>query len=64
MAATRKVFARAPEALLDAARKGLRLGPDIRESDVVRAALALAGGVDVAEYTPRQGRPRRKAQAA
>lgn len=64
MAATRKIFTRASEDLVAAARRGLGLAPDARESDIVRSALALAGGVNVSDYTPRMGRPPKKAQAA
>jgi hypothetical protein len=50
--------ARVPDSLMDAARRGLGLPADARESDVMRRALALAGGVDVADHTPtKTGRP-------
>lgn len=36
---------------------------DLSTSDVVRLGLATLAGVDVAEYTPRPGRPRKQPQS-
>lgn len=65
MAGTRTMGVRVPDALLAAARAGLGMSADTRESDIVRTALAQAAGVNVNDYTPRVGRPPvRKARAA
>jgi hypothetical protein len=42
--------ARVPAALIDAARTGLGLPADARPSDVLRAALAHAGRVELSDY--------------
>jgi hypothetical protein len=51
-----------PTELFEIARQGLGMPAEATRSDVVRAALARAGGVDVADHTPRRtGRPPRSA---
>lgn len=65
MAQTRSIAVRIPDALLTAAREQLGLSAAIRNSDIVRSALAAVGGLDLADHTPRRtGRPPRKARAA
>lgn len=43
--------------LIDLARKGVG-DPDLTVAAVVRLGLATLAGVDVAEWTPKPGRPR------
>jgi len=65
MAQTRSIAVRIPDALLTAAREQLGLSTAMRDSDIVRSALAAVGGLDLAEHTPkRTGRPRQKGRAA
>jgi hypothetical protein len=62
MPRTPRVIASVPPALYDAARGRLGLDADASPSHVVRAALAMAAGEDVAQHTPRRGpTPRRRA---
>jgi hypothetical protein len=50
-----------PPALMAAARQAVD-DPRLTTSEVVRLALAHLGGVDIADFTPRPGRPRREPQ--
>jgi hypothetical protein len=63
MPRTPRVIATVPPALFDAARGRLGLGDDAAPSHVIRAALAVAAGEDIAKHLPmRKGpAPRRAA---
>lgn len=60
---TQQHAVRVPVQLMTAARRALGREQD-PASDVVRAALAQAAGVDLAKYTPKVGRPATRAQVA
>lgn len=59
MPATHRVKVAVDQSLLNLAGEALGIsGTDV--SDVIRAALAKAAGVNVEKYTPRVGRPRKE----
>jgi hypothetical protein len=52
----RRTF-RVSDDLLKAARRELGLGDAVTDSDVLRAALARVGRLDITQHTPKLGRP-------
>lgn len=63
MTASRVIGARVPEPVFNQARRALGLPEDVPESDVIRAALAHAAGVDVDAHPVRKYHKREKVKA-